>query len=101
AAAGGEVVFSSRADYSGYHYPPDSPPLLLFRRALDRLGIDMELDNSCGASDANIIKGLGLDALVVAVGYSKPHTFEENLPRRELINAARLVRELILLSGPV
>jgi tripeptide aminopeptidase len=100
-AAGGEVVFSSRADYSGYHYPPDSPPLLLFRRALDRLGIDMELDNSCGASDANIIKGLGIDALVVAVGYSKPHTFEENLPRGELVNAARLVRELILLSGLV
>lgn len=101
AAAGGEIVFTSRPDYPGYHYPPGSPPLAIFRRALDRLGIGMELDNSCGASDANIIKGLGIDALVVAVGYRKPHTFEESLPRGELVKAARLVRELILLSGPV
>lgn len=98
-AAGGEIVFSSRPDYPGYYYPEDSPPILLFRRALDRLGIGMELESSCGASDANIIKGLGIDALVISVGYLKPHTSEESLPRRELVNAARLVRELILLSG--
>lgn len=101
AVAGGKIVFSPRADYSGYHYPEGSPPLLLFRRALDNLGLEMELDNSCGASDANIIKGLGIDALVVAVGYRKPHTSEESLPRRELVNAARLVRELLLLSDSV
>lgn len=99
AAAGGEVVFSSRSDYPGYFYPPGSPPLRLFGRALERLGIAMETESSCGASDANIIKGLGIDALVVSVGYLKPHSSEESLPRRELINAARLVRELILLSG--
>lgn len=98
-AAGGAIVFSSRDDYPGYYYPAGSPPLALFRRALDRLGIEMELDSSCGASDANIIKGLGIEALVVAVGYLKPHTSEESLSRRELINTARLVRELILLSG--
>ncbi len=98
ADAGGEIVFSPRPDYPGYYYPADSPPILLFRRALDRLGIGMEQESSCGASDANIIKGLGIDALVVSVGYLKPHTSEESLPRRELINAARLVRELILLS---
>jgi tripeptide aminopeptidase len=99
AAGGGEVVFSSRSDYPGYYYTPDSPPLRLFHRALERLGIGMELESSCGASDANIIKGLGIDALVVSVGYLKPHTSEESIPRRELINAARLVRELILLAG--
>ncbi len=101
AAAGGEIVFSCRSDYPGYFYPPDSPPLKLFRRALDRLGLGMEPEASCGASDANIIKGLGITALVVSVGYLKPHSPAESLPRRELINAARLVRELILLSGPV
>ena len=99
AAAGGEITFSSRPDYPGYHYPADSPPILLFRRALERLGLGMELESSCGASDANIVKGLGIDALVISVGYLKPHTFEESLPRRELVNAARLVRELIILSG--
>ena len=59
----------------------------------------MELDSSCGASDANIIKGLGIEALVVSVGYLKPHTSEESLPRKELVTAARLVRELVLLAG--
>lgn len=99
ASSGGKAVFTCRTDYPGYFYPPTSPPLRLFQRALERLGIGMELESSCGASDANIIKGLGIDALVVGVGYLKPHTSEESLPRRELINAARLVRELILLSG--
>ncbi len=99
AAAGGEIVFFSRPDYPGYYYPAESPPILLFRRALERLGIGIERESSCGASDANIIKGLGIDALVIAVGYLKPHTSEESLPRRELVNAARLIRELILLSA--
>ncbi len=98
-AAGGKAIFSCREDYPGYFYPPDSPPLRIFQSALERLGLEMDLESSCGASDANIIKGMGIDALVISVGYRKPHSTEESLPRRELIKAARLVRELILLSG--
>lgn len=97
--AGGEIVFYSHPDYPGYYFPQDSPPVDLFRRALKPLGIDLTLESSCGASDANIINGLGIPALVLSVGYLKPHTREESLPRRELINAGRLVYEMVHLAA--
>ncbi|MFH1039089.1 MAG: M20/M25/M40 family metallo-hydrolase [PVC group bacterium] len=99
--AGGEAIFYSHADYSGYYFPEDSYPLELFRRALQSLGMEMTTESSCGASDANIINGLGVPALVLSVGYLKPHTREESLPRVELFKAARLVHELIRLAGEV
>lgn len=97
AEAGGEIIFYSHPDYPGYFFPEDSPPVDLVRRALQQMDIALTLESSCGASDANIINGLGIPALVLSVGYLKPHTKEESLPRRELINAGRLVYEIIQL----
>ncbi len=99
AEAGGKAVFYCHRDYPGYYFPEDSYPLDLFRRALQSLGMEMTTESSCGASDANIINGLGIPALVLSVGYLKPHTREESLPLLELVKAARVVQELIRLAG--
>jgi len=95
AEAGGEVVFYSHSDYSGYYFSEDSPAVDLVRRALERLGIKAVMESSCGASDANITTGLGIPSLVLSVGYLKPHTNEESLPRKELIKAGELVYEML------
>ncbi|HDL65062.1 MAG TPA: M20/M25/M40 family metallo-hydrolase [Proteobacteria bacterium] len=99
AEAGGEVVFYSHQDYSGYYFPEDSPAIELVRRALDRLGIETVMETSCGASDANITTGLGIPSLVLSVGYLKPHTKEESLDRKELIKAGELVYEMVRIAG--
>ena len=97
--AGGEVVFYSHQDYSGYYFPEDSPAIELVSRALDRLGIETVMESSCGASDANITTGLGIPSLVLSVGYLKPHTKEESLSRKELIKAGRLVYEMLHINS--
>jgi len=99
AEAGGEVVFYTHSDYSGYYFPPDSPEINLVRRALERLGLEAVMESSCGASDANIITGLGIPSLVLSVGYLKPHTNEESLPRKELIKAGELVYEMVHINS--
>ncbi|MEA1928663.1 MAG: peptidase dimerization domain-containing protein, partial [Candidatus Auribacterota bacterium] len=94
-AAGGEVVFYAHPDYSGYYFPEDSPPIKLVARALELMGIEPVMETSCGASDANITTGLGIPSLVLSVGYQKPHTTEESIPREELIKAGELVYQMI------
>ena len=96
---GGEIVFYSAADYPGYSFSADSFPVKLISDTLEMLGIEPVLEASCGASDANIITGLGIPSLVLSVGYLHPHTGRESQSRRELINAARLVYELVHLAG--
>jgi tripeptide aminopeptidase len=95
AEAGGEVVFYSHPDYSGYYFPQDSPEIELVRRALARLGLETVMESSCGASDANITTGLGIPSLVLSVGYLKPHTTQESIPRKELVKAGELVYEMV------
>jgi len=99
AEAGGEVVFHAHQDYSGYYFPEDSPAIELVRRGLDRLGIDAVMESSCGASDANITTGLGIPSLVLSVGYRKPHTTEESIPRKELIKAGEMVYEMVQIDS--
>jgi len=94
-AAGGELVFYSHSDYSGYYFPEDSPPIKLVSRALKHMGIEAVMETSCGASDANITTGLGIPSLVLSVGYLKPHTNEESLSRKELIKSGQLIYEMV------
>lgn len=97
--AGGDSIFYSHNDYSGYYFPEDSPQVDLVRRALGRLGIRGVMESSCGASDANITTGLGIPSLVLSIGYLKPHTKEENISREELFKAAQMVYEMIHMAG--
>ena len=97
--AGGEIVFYSTFDYAGYSFSRKSPPVTMFSRALKRLGIEAEMEASCGASDANILTGLGIPSLVLSIGYRHPHTSRESQSRAELVRGARLVYELIHITA--
>lgn len=93
--SGGQIEFQSDREYPGFHLPEGSVPVEIVRRAAARLGFTFRLEASGGASDANFINGLGIPTLNLSVGYKKPHTREENISRKDLLNAAELAYEIV------
>jgi tripeptide aminopeptidase len=64
--------------------------------AMEKVGIKGELGATGGGSDANIFNGHGIPSVNIAVGYSKPHSNEEEVPVDCIIKLAEIVESLII-----
>jgi tripeptide aminopeptidase len=91
----GEVEIKSGRIYPGFHVREESSLLRMIRKAAGDLNLPFNLIPSCGASDANILNGLGIPTVAFSVGMNNPHTREENIIRRDLVNSARVLLEII------
>jgi len=96
---GGDVEFESRRAYPGFFLGEDSLPVRVFRTAAARCGLPFLLQTSCGASDANFLNGYGIETVNLSVGMTEPHTSTEHIHRSDILAAARLVLELILVAA--
>lgn len=91
----GRVEIKRERTYPGFHIPKDAPLLELIRTAAEKLRLPFKIIPSGGASDANILNGLGIPAVAFSVGMNNPHTQEENIARRDLVNSARVLLEML------
>lgn len=91
----GRVEITLEKTYSGFHIPEDAPWMELIRTAAEKLHLPFKIISSGGASDANILNGLGIPAIAFSVGMNNPHTQEENITRRDLVNSARVLWQII------
>ncbi len=91
----GRVEIKSERIYPGFDIPEDSPPMKMIREAAESLSLPFNIVSSCGASDANILNGLGIPTVAFSVGMNNPHTREENIVRRDLVNSARVLLRII------
>jgi tripeptide aminopeptidase len=96
---GGKAHFQAERDYHGFRLSRSEGLLKVLRKVCGDLGLPYLPEVSCGASDANFLNSLGISGVDLSVGYAKPHTKEESIPRRELIAAARLVLGVIAEVG--
>ena len=73
----------------------DSVCVKRLQEAFRRIEVPCHTEIGGGGMDANIINSRGIEAVGVAVGYLKNHTFEEMLYEEDLQKAGRLVYHLI------
>ncbi|HOO76955.1 MAG TPA: M20/M25/M40 family metallo-hydrolase [bacterium] len=92
---GGTVEIESTREYPGFHIHRDTRVFKLAEAASEALGLPFHVDTSCGASDANILNGKGITVLNLSVGMGSPHSHSEYLRRIDLINAGRLILQII------
>lgn len=65
------------------------------RRAAKAIGRESKLEKSGGGSDANVIAGLGIPTVNLAVGYEEIHTTNERIPVDELVKITEFVTAIV------
>ncbi|KMK76035.1 M20/M25/M40 family metallo-hydrolase [Alkalihalobacillus pseudalcaliphilus] len=81
--------------YPGYKRSEGDEVVEVAKRAIESIGREPKLLQSGGGSDANIIAGMGIPTVNLAVGYEEIHTKNEKMSITELNKLAELVVTII------
>ncbi|MGP7816168.1 M20/M25/M40 family metallo-hydrolase [Niallia sp. 01092] len=92
---GGEAIVEVEVMYPGFKFGEGDHVVEVARKAAAKIGRSCELQQSGGGSDANVICGLGIPTVNLAVGYEEIHTTNEKMPIEELNKLAEMVIAII------
>ncbi|MBM7562319.1 M20/M25/M40 family metallo-hydrolase [Fusibacter tunisiensis] len=81
--------------YSAFSVNDTDPIVASAVKACENIGLTPHIEASGGGSDTNIYNANGITAINFGIGERKPHTLEEHLHIKDLVNASKLVLELI------
>jgi tripeptide aminopeptidase len=77
---------------------PDTPVVAAAIAAAHRLGFTPLLKGSGGGSDANIYAETGISCAVLSTGMENVHTAEERIAITDMLDAARLLAEIVAIG---
>lgn len=92
---GANVDIEVVREYDSYRFTADDLVVRMGLAAGKRIGIEPELVEGGGGSDANIFNSHGLPAVVVGVGYENAHSSAEEIAISDLVTCARYVVALV------
>ncbi|WP_010650790.1 M20/M25/M40 family metallo-hydrolase [Oceanobacillus massiliensis] len=92
---GGSAEVKIKVMYPGYKQKAGDQVVEVARKAAKSIGRDSKLLKSGGGSDANVIAGLGIPTVNLAVGYEGIHTTAEQIAVKDLVKVAELVAAII------
>jgi len=92
---GARANVETTREYSAFRFTKDDEVVKLAAEAARRIGIEPELQDGGGGSDANVFNAAGIPSVVLGVGYHDPHTPAESIAVDDLVKAAELVASLI------
>lgn len=95
-ALGGSVQIDWDIDYPGVFYKTDDPFIQLLKDAADAKGFPVNYLVSGGGSDANVFSTKGLKPVTVGVGMTNFHSLDEHITVKDLEDAARYVKAILL-----
>ena len=84
-----------KKDYDPYELPADALPIQYLRRAAEKLGFPVVLEEEGGGSDANHFNAYGVPTTVLGVGMTDCHTKEESILEQDLYDAAELTLAIV------
>ncbi|WP_099158443.1 M20/M25/M40 family metallo-hydrolase [Virgibacillus ndiopensis] len=92
---GGSADVDVQVMYPGFKQEAGDEVVEIARSAAKSIGRESKLLKSGGGSDANVIAGLGIPTVNLAVGYEEIHTTNERIPVDELIKVSELVTAIV------
>ncbi|MBB6444802.1 tripeptide aminopeptidase [Bacillus benzoevorans] len=92
---GGHADVEVEVMYPGFKFADGDHVVEVAKKAAAKIGRPSELQQSGGGSDANVIAGLGIPTVNLAVGYEDIHTTNEKIPVEELYKLSEMVVEII------
>ncbi|MCX8053461.1 MAG: M20/M25/M40 family metallo-hydrolase [Armatimonadetes bacterium] len=96
---GARATFQAIREYSAFRFTIEDEVVKLAVEAAHRIGIEPELQDGGGGSDANIFNAVGIPSVLLGVGYRDPHTPAESIRLDDLAKAADLVAALIAVAA--
>lgn len=81
--------------YPAFSISKETPIAKLVTRAIEGLGLAVNLTSSGGGSDTNILNGNGIAAVTLAIGMSNVHTTSEYIAIEDMVKASELVVSII------
>ncbi len=81
--------------YSAFKVAEDHDIVKNVEKACEIVGVRPFTASSGGGSDTNILNANGITAVNLGIGERKPHTLDEHLHIVDLVNAAKIVMEII------
>lgn len=101
AELGARVDIDVEREYSTYRWTADDAPVKLAQRAARSIGIEAQLMEGGGGSDANVYNEKGVGAVVIGIGYEGAHSREEHAAIEDLVKTVEFVVALVEESGKV
>lgn len=98
ARRGARADVATTVDYRGYVIPKDATVVERAVRALRAAGRDAVFQSTMGGSDGNVFNAHGIACIVLGIGSRDVHSTRESQPISELMAAAELARDLILVG---
>lgn len=95
----GKVEINVDNVYGAFEVAKDHDIIRDVEKANERLGFKTEITTTGGGSDTNIFNGKGIPAINLAIGEMKPHTLEEHIHIKDLVNSAKLALELMKINA--
>ncbi|WP_174613744.1 M20/M25/M40 family metallo-hydrolase [Virgibacillus ihumii] len=92
---GGSADVEITVMYPGFNQHDGDEVVEVAKRAAKKIGRESKLKKSGGGSDANIIAGLGIPTVNLAVGYEEIHTTNERIPVDELVKITEMVTAIV------
>ncbi|WLV23504.1 M20/M25/M40 family metallo-hydrolase [Aciduricibacillus chroicocephali] len=92
---GAVAEVETKVMYPGFKLTEEDEVVRIAKKASKKIGKNSRLLKSGGGSDANVISGLGIPTVNLAIGYEEIHTTNERIKPEHLSDAARLVIAII------
>jgi tripeptide aminopeptidase len=89
--AGGRAEVKITHMYPAFQFDDDHPVVQIAKQASKMIGFEPSIMSSGGGSDANVLNGLGVPTVNIAIGYENIHTVNEFIRLDDLENAARFM----------
>lgn len=89
------VEFKIKRSYNTYKLADDHPLVTAASAAARRLGFTPIIKSTGGGSDANIYAEAGIACVVLSTGMDDVHTPQEHIAIADMVNAARLLADVI------
>ena len=95
---GGKAEIKVNREYNAFKVEENAEILKLLRKACSNLQLDFQTSATGGGSDTNIYSEKGIETVNLANGDRNPHTSEEYVVIKDLVDTAKLVLEIIQLA---
>lgn len=94
---GAQVDIELKRMYGAFVIDENAPIVEIVKKACANLSLKAFTASSGGGSDTNIFNTNGITAVNLGIGERKPHTLEEHLHIKDLVNTAAMLVEIIKL----
>lgn len=94
-AMDGKAIVDVELMYPNYRFEENDRVVAIAKRAAQAIGRTPRVLQSGGGSDANVINGLGIPTVNLAVGYEDIHTTNEKMPIAELVKTVEWIVAII------